>query len=106
MEFVSSSGQIKVDGKMSSARYRCLLSPRESTVSSEEAAKALTRTWNEQAAVAGGVDAGFPLAAVRVNQRRRTLSPARLSLVSRKTRSPYISMVALVGPYCSPSRRS
>jgi len=45
---------------LSSARYRCPLPPRGSTASSPKAAKGLTRIWSEQAAVAGGADAGFP----------------------------------------------
>ena len=40
-----------------SARYRCPLSRRESTGSSLKVAKALTRIWSEQVAVAGVADA-------------------------------------------------
>src|SRR5216117_4411745 len=42
----------------SSARYRCLLSRRGSTASSPKTAEVLTRIWSEQAALAGGADAG------------------------------------------------
>src|SRR5437867_5370640 len=48
----------------------------------------LTRIWSEQPALAGGADAGSS-----------TSQP-------EETRSAYISMVALVGPNCSPSCRS
>src|SRR5439155_22014735 len=72
----------------SSAQSRCQLSPRGSTASLPKTAEVLTRIWSEQAAVAGGADAGSS-----TSQRE-------------ETRSAYVSMVALVGPNCSPSRRS
>jgi hypothetical protein len=46
------------------ARYRCPLSPRGSTASSLKTAKALTRTWSEQAAVATALWAVLPWSAV------------------------------------------
>ena len=47
MEFMSSDAQMEVDDKISSARYRCPLSPPESIVSSPKAVKALTPIWSE-----------------------------------------------------------
>ena len=64
------------------------LSPRGSTVSLPKAAKALTRIWSEQAALADGADAGSS-----------TSQP-------EETGSACVSMVALVGPNRSSSRRS
>ena len=42
MEFMSSDAQMEVDDKISSARYRCPLSSRGSSVSSSKATRVLT----------------------------------------------------------------
>ena len=67
--------------------------------------KALTRIWSEQAAVAGGTDAGKNRDHTRLAS-HTWRGDFPLTNQREETRSACISMVALVGPYCSPSRRS